>query len=148
MLTIMLIFMLFELDFYAAKLPYGILGANFLRRFNLCIDLTAGRLFQPPEIEKFSLPIEEGIETDFTVQSSQQSSLSLLQHLKLHYPQVFNASTRSREIKHSITAHVKTTSEVPVRSRARRLAPDKFVALKQEVKHSLNRGILAESQSA
>ena len=139
---------LFEFDFYAAKLPYGILGANFLRRFNLCIDLTAGRLFQPPKIEKFSLPIEEGIETDFTVQSSQQSSSSLLQHLKSHYPQVFNASTRSREIKHSITAHVETTTEVPVWSRARRLAPDKFVALKQEVKYLVNRGILAESQSA
>ena len=114
----------------------------------LCIDLTARRLFQPPEIEKFSLPIEEGVETDFTAQSSQQSSSSLLQYLKSHYPQIFNASTRSREIKHSITAHVETTTEVPVWSRARRLAPDKFVALKQEVKHLVNRGILAESESA
>ena len=60
---------LFEFDFYAANLPYGILGANFQRPFYLCVDLTARRLFQPPEIEKFSLPIEEGIETDFTVQS-------------------------------------------------------------------------------
>ena len=114
----------------------------------MCVDLTARRLFQPPEIEKNFLPIEEGIETDFTVQSSQQSSSSLLQYLKSHYPQVFNASTRSREIEHSITARVETTTEVSVWSRARRLAPDEFVALKQEVKHLVNRGILAKSQSA
>ena len=73
---------LFEFDFYAANLPYGILGTDFLRRFDLCIDLTARRLFQSPEIEKFSLAIEEGIETDFTVQSSQHLSLILLGFLK------------------------------------------------------------------
>ena len=71
---------LFEFDFYAANLPYGILVANFLQHFNLCIDLTASRPSQPPEIEKFSLPIEEGIETDFTVHSLQQSSSSLLEY--------------------------------------------------------------------
>ena len=57
---------LLEFNFYAANMPYEILGANFLRRFNLCINLTARRLFQSPEIERYSLLVEEGMEMDFT----------------------------------------------------------------------------------
>ena len=51
-------------------------------------------------------------------------------------------------MKHSITAQVETTTEVPDWSCARRLAANKFVALEEEVKHLVNRGILTESQSA
>ena len=74
-------FQFFEFDFHAVNLPYGILGASFLWRFNLCIDLTARRLFQSPEIEIFSLPIEKGFGMNFTVQSLQQSNSILLEYL-------------------------------------------------------------------
>ena len=93
------------------------------------------------------MPIEEGIETNFAVQTSQQSSLILLELLKSHN-QVFDDSMLLRETKHSITVYSKTTTEVSVWSRARQLTPDTFVALKPEMKHLVNnRGIFAESQS-
>ena len=136
---------LFEYNFVIATLPYGIIGADFLRYFNLCVDLNARTFFKSHDEEKFVPPIDEGVATEFTVESSQTSDTSILEKLKSQYPQVFEQATRCRKIKHFVVAHVETNTEVPVWSRSRRLAPDKFEALKREIERLVTQGILAES---
>ena len=139
---------LFEYNFVIAALPYGIIGADFLRYFNLCVDLNARTLFKSHDEEKFVPLIDEGVATEFTIESSQTSDTSILEKLKCQYPQVFEQATRCRKTKHSVVAYVETNTEVPVWSRSRRLAPGKFEALKREIKQLVTQGILAESHSS
>ena len=138
---------LFDYDFVIAALPYGIIRADFLRYFNLYVDLNARTLFKSHDKEKFVSLIDEGVATEFTIKSSQASDTFILEKLKSQYPQVFKQVTRCRKIKHSVVAHVKINTEVPVWSNSRRLAPDKFEALKHEIKRLVTHGILAESHS-
>ena len=65
----------FEYNFVIAALPYGIIGADFLRYFNLCVDLNARTLFKSHDEEKFVPPIDEGVATEFTIESSQTSNI-------------------------------------------------------------------------
>ena len=91
--------------------------------------------------------MNKGIAMEFTVESSQTSDASILEELKSQYPQVFEQATRCRKIKHSVVALVDTNTEVPVWSRSRRLAPDKFETLRREIKRLVTQGMLAESHS-
>ena len=138
---------LFDYDFVIAALPYGIIGADFLRHFNLCVDLNAQTLFKSHDKKKFVSPIDEGVASEFTAQSSQASDTSILEKLKSQFPQVFEQATCFQKIKHSVVAHMETNTEVPVWYRSRRLAPDKFKALKREIKRLVTQGILPESHS-
>ena len=70
---------LFDYDFVIAALPYGIIGADFLRYFNLCVDLNARTLFKSHDEEKFVFSIDEGVATEFTIESSQASDTSILE---------------------------------------------------------------------
>ena len=45
-------FYLFELTFYATELDYGILGANFLSRHGLSVDMSTKRFLLLPEVER------------------------------------------------------------------------------------------------
>ena len=125
---------LFEYDFVIAALPYEIIGADFLRYFNLCVNLKAQTLFKSHDKEKFVSPIDEGIAMEFTIESLQASDTSILEKLKSQYLQVFEQITRFQKIKHSVVAHIETNTKVPVWSRSQRLAPDKFEVLKHEIK--------------
>ena len=58
---------LFDYDFIIAALPYEIIGADFLRDFNLCVDLNARTLFKSHDKEKFVFLIDEGVATEFTI---------------------------------------------------------------------------------
>ena len=138
---------LFEYNFIIAALPYGIIGADFLRYFNLYVDLNARTLFKSRDEEKFVPPIDESVAKEFTIESLRASDTSILEKLKSQYPQVFEEATRCRKIKYFIVAHVETNADVPVWSRSQRLAPDKFEALKREIKQLVTQGILTESYS-
>ena len=138
---------LFDYNFVVAVLPYGIIGANILRYFNLCVNLNARTLFKCYDEKNLFFLIDEGVATEFTVESSQASNASILEKFKSQYLQVLEQATRCRKIKHSVVAHLETNIEVPVWSRSRRLTPDKFEALKREIKQLVTQGVLGKSHS-
>ena len=61
---------LFDYDFVIAALLYGITGTDFLRYFNLCVDLNARTLFKSHDEEKFVFPIDKGVATEFSISIS------------------------------------------------------------------------------
>ena len=103
--------------------------------------------FKSHDEKNLFFPIDEGVATEFTIESSQASDASILEKLKSQYPQVLEQATRCRKIKHSVVAHLETNIEVPVWSRSRRLTPDKFEALKREIKQLVTQGVLGKSHS-
>ena len=75
----------------------------------------------------------DGLEVGFTLRSDQQTDNSLLQHYRNRFPEVFDATLRSKTILHSVEATVEVSHDKIVHSKARRLGPDKFIALKTEI---------------
>ena len=56
----------FDYDFVIAALPCGIIGADFLRYFNLHVDLNARTLSTSHDEDKFVFPIDEGVARSLT----------------------------------------------------------------------------------
>ena len=72
----------------------------------------------------------------------------ILNGLKVTFPKVFDPTLRKRYADHSVVASVETTTEEPISCKARRLSPDKFWALQDELKRLCKQGVLERSQSA
>ena len=89
----------------------------------------------------------DGLEVGFTLRSDQQTDNSLLQHCRNRFPEVFDATLRSKTILHSVKATVEVSHNKIVHSKARRLGPDKFIALKTEIDRLLEAGIIEPSHS-
>ena len=139
----------FHFNFFVAELKYGILGADFLTAHHLGVDMASRQLFLSSEVEQSPPPDPEPqvVGKQPPQVSSGDSQDDILQFLKREYPEVFEAVKRSRLIKHSVVATVETETDEPIAFRARRLAPDKFSALKHEISRLVTQGILEESQS-
>ena len=60
---------------------------------------------------------------------------------------MFDPTLRKRHADHSVVASVETTTEEPISCKARRLSPDKFRALQDELKRLCEQGVLERSQS-
>ena len=69
----------------------------------------------------------------------------LLKSLKGCYPEFFNPSLRTRGFRHSVVASVETTSDTPLSAKTRRLSPEKFRALQDELKRVCDQGILEKA---
>ena len=110
-------------------LAYGIIGADFLTRHGLTVNLTARQLIESLEVEcaTFHDPVES--EDGFLTSSDTLSNANLFQTLQSKFPEVFDPSRRSRIIRHSIIASVEATTEIPVTARSRKSSPEKFRGL-------------------
>jgi len=139
---------LLDFDFLVSDLEYGILGADFLSFHKLIVDLSSRRLTELVEIERCSLTPGDDIKDDFAICSDDKSNSEMLQALRHQYPEVFEPSIRTRGTKHSVVASVETTTCYPISTTPRRLSPEKYRALKEEIKRLCDQGILEPSQSA
>src|SRR5215469_12032538 len=109
--------------FTIADVSQAIIGADFLKHFDLLVDLRRKCLI------------------DHT-QSPNQFLTSLLQD----FPDIFSPSSGHTLVKHNVLHHIETTGR-PVFARARRLPPDKLIAAKREFDHMLQLGIIRPSKS-
>ena len=105
-------------DFYVVDLAYGILGADFLTRQGLTVNLTARQLIECVEVERATFHDSVESENGFLTSSYTPPDANLLQTLQSEFPEVFDPSRRSRIIKHSIIASVETATEIPVTTRS------------------------------
>ena len=139
---------LLPFNFYVVDLAYGIIGADFLTRHGLTVNLAARQLIECLEVERATFHDSVESEDGFLTSSDTPPDANLLQTLQSEFPEVFDPSRRSRIIRHSIIASVETTTEIPVTARSRKLSPEKFRGLQAEIKRLLDQGILERSQSA
>ena len=89
----------------------------------------------------------DGLEVGFTLRSDQQTDNSLLQHYRNRFPEVFDTTLRSKTILHSVEAIVEVSHNKIVHSKARRLGPNQFIALKTKIDRLLEAGIIEPSHS-
>ena len=135
----------FQWVFIVADVKQPILGADFLRHYNLLVDMTHNRL-----TDALTTLQVQGITTTDTSPSptllSRQPKNSF-EALLCHFPEVVQPCTKEQPVRHSVTHHITTTGP-PVSARFRRLPPERFKAAKQEFEHMLQQGIIRPSSSS
>lgn len=133
----------FQWPFLIAKVNRGIIGADFLQKFQLLIDLHKRRLIDGVT----NLSIKGEIATiqgndDLSTVSRTSKYFNLLNS----YPDLTKPNLVNRIVKHGVEHHILTTGQ-PVYSKARQLAPDKLKLAKQEFQFMLDNDIIRPSKS-
>ena len=130
--------------FIIADVQQPILGADFLRHFNLMVDMRHCRLLDAT--------------TNVTVNgiaSKAQSVSPMFAQIDTHspyhpllaeFPTITQPSYEDKAVKHDVTHHIETKGP-PTSARARRLAPDRLNIAKHEFEHMLQLGIVRPSKS-
>ena len=134
----------FQWPFIIADVSKPIIGADFLRHFNLLVDMRHKKL-----VDAVTQLKVQGISTKY-------SPLNLVwqivkpktefEAVLAEFPSITQPHTLDHPIKHDVTHHIKTNGP-PVHSRARRLPPEKLKIAHQEFEHMLQLGIVRPSAS-
>lgn len=130
-------------NFVIADVTLPIIGADFLSHFNILVDLHHNRLID--------------FETQFSSACIRAtSSVSGIQLpagdtpyeslLLSEFPNLVSPISALPEVTHNVVHHIETNGRPPF-SHARRLAPDKLQAAKQEFDSLLKQGIIRPSKS-
>ncbi|GFX52393.1 hypothetical protein TNCV_4324111 [Trichonephila clavipes] len=133
----------FQWPFIIAKVKRGIIGADFLRKFQLLIDLHNRKLIDGVT----SLSIKGEVATiqennDLSTVNRASKYFNLLNS----YPDLTKPNFVNRVVKHGVKHHILTTGQ-PVYSKARQLAPDNLKLAKQEFQFMLDNDIIRPSKS-
>ncbi|GBN38220.1 Transposon Ty3-G Gag-Pol polyprotein [Araneus ventricosus] len=135
---------IFPWSFIIADVSRPILGADFLTHYGIIIDLKSKCL----KDQQTTLTSTGKISTDNTP-SITALKLSLnFNDLIREYNDIFDDVERSpiKVQPHNVT-HVIQAKGPPVGAKARRLAPDKLIAAKQEFQNLIHKGICSPSTS-
>ncbi|GBO39070.1 hypothetical protein AVEN_116404-1 [Araneus ventricosus] len=135
---------IFPWSFIIADVSRPILGADFLTHYGIIIDLKSKCL----KDQQTTLTSTGKISTD-NAPSITALKLSLnFNDLIREYNDIFDDVDRSpiKVQSHNVT-HVIQAKGPPVGAKARRLAPDKLIAAKQEFQNLIHKGICSPSTS-
>ena len=131
----------FEWTFYVGNVSQAILGADFLRHFNLLVDVE-GRKLVDPLTSISSVRSAPGDSSQLAVIHKDHQFTDLLKA----FPTLTQPYSASVPIKHHVTHHIETTGP-PVRAKARRLAPERYRQAKAEFESLLRQGVVRPSSS-
>ena len=127
--------------FLVADVKHPILGADFLRRFGLLIDLKNHRLLE----SKTCLSVAAVGRLDSDCLSSFRVS-GFVEHLSKKFPLVFSAPDYNAPVVHSVVHRIDTKGELPSCT-PRRLPPDRLKIAKKEFEEMVRVGICRPSNS-
>ena len=133
----------FQWPFIIAKVSKGILGADFLNRFNLLIDIKNKKLIDG--VTKLSIIGE-------ITSSDDESSVSTLNKnnkffdILTQFPEITKPDLLVSKTKHDVKHYI-TTNGKPVYSKARQLDPKRLEIAKQEFNFMLENDIIRPSKS-
>ncbi|GFS77071.1 hypothetical protein TNCV_3757081 [Trichonephila clavipes] len=133
----------FQWPFIIAKVERGIIGADFLQKFQLLIDLHNRKLIDG--VTNLSIKGEVATIQENNDLSTVNRASKYFNLLKL-YPDLTKPNLVNRVVKHGVKHHILTTGQ-PVYSKARQLAPDKLKLAKQEFQFMLDNDIIRPSKS-
>jgi cleavage and polyadenylation specificity factor subunit 1 len=134
----------FQWPFIVAKINKAILGADFLNKFQLLVDVHNKRL-----IDDVTKLCSEGKVMSISAENvvSTMSQNTKFTDLLLQYPDIAKPTLAPQIIKHDVKHYI-TTEGPPVSSRARQLDPKRMGVAKQEFKFMLENGIIRPSKSS
>ncbi|GFV27989.1 transposon Tf2-6 polyprotein [Trichonephila clavipes] len=128
--------------FIIADVSSPIIGADFLKHFNLLIDLK----------KKWLVDVETSLFTSCVFSNIVQPSILTVdaiisfKNILSEYPELSNPSLISKSASHGTVHHIITTGP-PVTARPRRLHPKLYDAVKVEFEFLLAQGIIRPSKS-
>lgn len=119
------------------------LGADFLRRHNLLVDVRGQRLI---EADTYSSTICSVGVTQRQQLVSIDSSSNQFRKVLSEFPKLLQPTFSTATVSHGVQHYI-TTSGPPTHARARRLPPDKLAVAKQEFDEMEQMGIIRKSNS-
>lgn len=133
----------FQWLFWVADVEHAIVGADFLRNFNLLVDMKNKRLIDSSTKIYVSGVLSRAptLSTTFVKPPASEFTRILQKYPDLTKPRNFEETP-----KHDVTHHILTTGP-PVHCRPRRLGPDKLRVAREEFEHMLQLGIVRPSSS-
>ncbi|GFS79361.1 transposon Ty3-G Gag-Pol polyprotein [Trichonephila clavipes] len=133
----------FQWPFIIAKVKRSIIGADFLQKFQLLIDLHNRKLIDG--VTNLSIKGEVAtVEENNDLSTVNRASKYFYLHNSYSDPTKPNLVNRI--VKHGVKHHIITTGQ-PVYSKARQLPPDKLKLEKQEFQFMLDNDIIRPSKS-
>ena len=132
----------YEWSFIIAAVERPLLGADFLRRTGLLVDVRGCQLINAEDFSSTPLTMA----TRCLIQGLTQDAGDCYKRLLAKFPSLSKPTFSEPVTKHGVVLHIPTTGP-PVRARARRLAPDKLAAAKAEFKKMEEMGIIRRSKS-
>ena len=134
----------FRWVFIVAEVTNPILGADFLRNYNLLVDVKRKRLSDGLTHLKV-----QGIASHTASPSPSlmaKGPKNEFDAILPDFPAVLQPCCNDRPPKHSVTHHIETTGP-PVWARTRRLAPERLKIARHEFEHMMELGIVRPSAS-
>ena len=133
----------FSVTLVVADVRRPILGADFLRRHNLLVDLKGQRLIDARSFNTYQCSTGHH---DTTVAPVAANSNRFTELLLSKYPQLLTPTFKSTQPAHGIVHYIPTKGP-PIHSKARRLPPDKLAIAKKEFVEMERLGIVQKSRS-
>lgn len=134
----------FKWVFTQAAVSHAIIGADFLRHYDLLVDLKRKRLCDSMTTLESAGEVSEVIQSSlYTVEKRVEGSNFLDQYKDLTGNSGVNKLSK---IKHSVVHFIETTGH-PVCEKARRLSPEKLLIAKAEFAYMCEQGICRPSKS-
>ena len=134
----------FRWVFVVADVKNPILGADFLRNYNLLVDVRHRRLSDAMTQLKVQGLICHDSSPRPTLLPCR--TMSAFKNILSDFPTVLRPHATEEAVKHDVTHHIETTGP-PVSARPRRLAPDRLKSVRQVFDHMLQLGIIRPSSS-
>ena len=128
--------------FYIADVSHPLLGADFLNKYGLLVDVQNRRLVDNVTSLSIKGSYVPGPAMKLTLISDDTSYNDILQK----FPNVFNMNLDIKPALHTVT-HCIETKGPPVFCKARRLSPEKLAFLKKEFQTLMQQGIIRPSKS-
>ena len=122
-----------------------LLGADFLRRHNLLVDMRGQRLIESDSYHAVHSMIDSTQSTPIQLSSIAPTSNKFRKILNL-YPEILQPTFSSSKVSHGVVHYIPTKGH-PVHSRVRRLPPDKLEIARREFEEMEAMGIIRKSSS-
>lgn len=132
----------FPFNFLIAEVTRPILGADFLHKFGLIVDVKNKRLIDRETTLSVKSKVVKGPSLGLSLVSNDSPYHDLLQE----FPEILNSNLSNTNVLHTTTHCIQTTGP-PVFSKPRRLSPEKLKIVRQEFERLLAEGIVVPANS-
>ena len=134
----------FHGDFLRADVKRPLIGADFLFKHRLLVDLAGRRLVHIDDLSTISCATDSAVSHGLMMAADH---LSPYEQLLRRFPQITQPDFTLSTPQHGVVHHLNTTAS-PVWARPRRLDPAKLRAAKEEFAHLQSLGIIRPSRSS
>ncbi|XP_012939641.1 uncharacterized protein LOC106012155 [Aplysia californica] len=123
----------FTARFVVADVKRPLLGADFLRRHNLLVNVRGLQVINADSLAIYPCSTHRVANASIQELVPVAPQSNKFRKVLSEFPQILQPTFSSSEVKHGVHHHVPTTGP-PIHAKARRLAPDKLATAKEEFK--------------